>query len=271
MDLQMTDINKEARINLQLAKAREAIALTGKSPRALGIESKLKIINWIYQWGYTSSTIGQSLLNRTAGGYLQKLANQDVLVATKTSSGTPVNYFTLSPVGLELAESNTTQLFKYSEIDAFRVNQSTMRHNLIAQELTVNALATGLIATYQTERMFEIQGDKLGIKKPDIIWQTNKGMRTAVEIELSAKWDRILDDFILKIIRSLKSKEGDKHYLDRFIIFTDSAAILERYKTAMQSTSNVHTWIKNSRGHWVIENTYPVPNWLVEKVDFQLI
>lgn len=271
MDLKMTDINREAQINRQLAKAREAIALSGKSPRALGIEYKLKIINWIYHWGYTSSTIGQSLLNKTSGGYLQRLANQDVLVATKTSSGTPVNYFTLSPVGLELAESNTTQLFKYSEIDAFRVNQSTMRHYLIAQELTVNALATGLIATYQTERMYEIQGDKLGIKKPDIIWQTNKGMKTAVEIELSSKWDRTLDDFIIKIIRSLKSYDGNKPYLDRFIIVSDSVAILDRYKLAMQSTAKVRTWEKNGRGHWVVENTYPVPNWLVEKVDFQLI
>lgn len=267
----MTDINKEARIHQQLSKAREAIALSGKSPRALGLESKHKIINWIYRWGYTSATVGQLLLNRTSGGYLQKLANQNILVATKTISGSPVCYFTLSNTGLEVAESNTSNLYKYVEIDPFKVNQLTIRHNLITQKTTFKALSSGFITEYQTERMLFANGDKLGTKKPDAVWITSTGMRIALEIELSAKWDRNLDDFILKIIRALKSSEGNIPYVDRFIVVSDSPAIVERYKQAIQPTSSFQTWAKNSRGHWAVDKTFTIPSWLIEKVDFQLI
>lgn len=267
----MTDINKEARIHQQLSKAREAIALSGKSPRMLGYEAKLKIVNWIYRWGYTTATVGQLLLNRTSGGYLQKLASQNVLVATKTISGSPLCYFTLSNTGLEIAESNTSNLYKYVEIDPFKVNQLTIRHNLITQKTTFKALSSGFITEYQTERMLFANGDKLGTKKPDSVWVTSTGMRIAIEVELSAKWDRNLDNFILKIIRALKPFEGNTPYVDRFIVVSDSPAILERYKQAMQSNSSLRTWIKNSRGHWVVENTYSIPSWLIERIDFQLI
>jgi len=69
-------------------------------------------------------------------------------------------------------------------------------------------------------------------------------MRIALEIELSAKWDRNLDDFILKIIRALKSSEGNIPYVDRFIVVSDSPAIVERYKQAIQPTSSFQTWTK---------------------------
>ena len=77
----MNEIKVE--LHAQLASARAVIAATGKSPRELGKESRQKILEWLYRWGYTSSSVGQILLNRTAGGYLQKLAKQNWLVSTK--------------------------------------------------------------------------------------------------------------------------------------------------------------------------------------------
>lgn len=266
----MNEIKADNR-DAQLALARAAITATGKSPRQLGRESRLKILKWIYSWGYTSSSIGQLLLHRTSGGYLQKLAKQNWLVSTKTKSGLPASYFTLSQIGLEDAERHSLTLSKYSEIDQFKVEQSKIRHYLIAQESTIRALESGVIVGYETERMFLSQGDMLGLKRPDIIWVTNLGSRLGVEVELSAKWERQLDDFVLKIIRALKSNDDSKPEFNRFIIISDSPAIIKRYQEAMQPGAEGSSWMKNSRGHWVVDKIYKIPAWLITQVDFQLI
>lgn len=266
----MTIINKE-KLNTQLAAARFVIAQSGKNPRQIGRESRHKILKWVYRWGYTSSSIGQLLLNRTSGGYMQKLAKQNWLVATRTKSGLPSSYFTLSQIGLEEAERHSLTLSKYIEIDQFKVDQTKIRHYLIAQESTIRALESGVIVDYETERMFLNQGDTLGSKRPDIIWVTSSGSRIAVEVELSAKWERVLDDFALKIIRVLKANSDSKSEFNRFIIISDSKAIIERYQKAMQPGAEVSSWVKSSRGHWVIEKSYSIPEWLITKVDFQLI
>ncbi len=263
--------NNKLNVNSQLAAARLALSRSGKSPKALGLESRLKVFEWIYRWGYTSASIGQLLLNKTSGGYLQKLANQNWLHTTKTKSGTPVSFFTLAELGLQEAERHSFELFKYSEIDPYRVDQSNIRHYLIAQTSTINGLNSGHIVDYETERMFSKHGDKLGSKRPDIIWIAKSGTRLGIEVELSAKWDRNLDDFILKIINGLSQRQGLTSEFDRFIIISDSTAIINRYKMAMHPTASFNVWLKNNRGHWVIDKKYQVPDWLITKVDFQLV
>lgn len=76
--------------------------------------------------------MGQFLLGRMSGGYLLKLAKQNWLVSTKTKSGIPSAYFTLSEIGLQEAERHSDKLFRYVEIDQLKVDQSKIRHYLIA-------------------------------------------------------------------------------------------------------------------------------------------
>lgn len=258
-------------IDDQLAAARFVLASNRKSPREIGIQSKLKTFEWLYRFGYTSSSIGQLLVNKTSGGYLKRLVDQGWLRATNTESGLPLFFFTLAENGLQEAECHTSALYKYVEIDVYKVNQQTIRHNLIAQYSTLKALQAGRIVDYMTERMITKQGDKLGLKRPDVVWITKSGSCIGVEVELSAKWDRNLDDFLLKIIRALKSKDDKSSEYDSFIIISDSEAIINRYKKAMELNAPVRSWIKDGRGHWVIDKNYNVPAWLIEKVDFQLL
>ena len=257
--------------HLQLAVARNVLAATSKSPRQLGNESRQIVIDWTYRWGYTTAMIIQHLLGRTSGGYAQKLARQGWLVATKTESGMPNAYFTLSMQGLQEAERNTEELFRYPEIDNYKVNQQQIRHYLIAQNATLNGLHAGIIARYETERMFDQSGDKLGVKRPDVVWHTQAGLKIAVEIELSAKWERTLDEFVLGITKALHSTENSPARYNRFAIISDSKAIIERYQAVMQPSVNLSIWKKNQRGHWIIDKTISVPNWLINKIDFQLI
>jgi hypothetical protein len=136
--------------------------------------------------------------------------------------------------------------------------------------MTVNALLDGKIKGYKSERMIITEGCTAGVKLPDVIWITSTGHEIAIEVELSARWERDLDDFILKIIRSLES-DGDKTaQYSRFEIVTDAPAIKTRYEAAIKPGATVNSWKKNKRNHWQIDKTQQVPDWLIEKVDIIL-
>jgi len=255
----------------QLAAARASLAEKGKSPREIGHESLLKVIQWIYRWGYTTSSIIQVIVNRTSGGYANKLTNQGWLVYTKTSSGTPAGFYTLSEKGLAEAERHTQLLYNYQEINPYRVDQLQIRHNILAQSASLNGLKAGTIISYESERMLAAEGDKFSKKRPDVAWATKSQLRIAIEIELTAKWGQKLDEFILRIAAGLSSAEGKTGNYDRFMIASDSPAIISRYKDAVKPGAVVSTWKKSPRNHWVQDKTEPVPDWLASKIDFYLI
>lgn len=255
----------------QLAEARAALAASGKSPRQLGNESRLKVLGWVYCWGYTSSAHIQELLNKTSGGYAQKLLKQGWLASTKTESGTPAVIYTLTESGLQEAERHTSNLLRYPELDPYRINQKLIRHNLLAQEITIQAIRSERISGFETERMFLVDGDKPGAKHPDVVWITKGGLRIGIEVELSAKWARDLDDFVLSIAKALQATTEKPSKYSRFAIVSDSPAIIQRYKQAMAPGARLNIWKKNERSHWTADKAIDVPDWLATKVDFQLL
>lgn len=254
-----------------LSAARTTLVNTGKNPQQLAEENRLKVISWIYLWGYTTPGIIQSLLNRTSAGYGKRLAETGWLNATKTASGTPAKFFTLTNQGLEFAEHHATKQFRYPELDPQRVDQRLTRHNLTSQIATVNLLNAGLIQGYETERMFSIGGDQPNIKRPDVVWNSQNGLKIAVEIELTGKWDRDLDKFIFEIIQALKSDESHTAKFDRFAIVSDSQATLNRYSEAMQPNVNLKIWQKNNRQYWEVKETIQIPSLLISKINFHLL
>jgi hypothetical protein len=165
----------------------------------------------------------------------------------------------------------TPALLRYPEEDRYRVNQQQMRHYLLAQKATIAALAAGTIADFRTERQIDNEGDKAGIKRPDIVWLLPNGAQIAIEVELSAKWDRKLDEFIRGIATSLESEPAEPARFERVAIVTDSPAIHNRYKAAIQPGQPLTLWQKDKRAHWVIEKAIQMPTWLAEKVDFILM
>lgn len=268
----MSEENKEmTALEKRLLASRTILAKSGKSPQQLAEVNRLKVINWIYLWGYTTPGIIQSLLNRTSAGYGKRLAETGWLTATKSASGTPAKFFTLAKQGLELAEHYAIKQFRYPEVDPQKVDQRLIRHNLISQVATVNLLNAGAIDGYETERMFSIEGDQLNIKRPDVAWQTKNGLRIAIEIELSGKWDRDLDKFIFEVIQALKSNNDHAAKFDRFAIISDSSALLQRYEHAMKPSCKLDIWQKNHRQHWEVKETIKIPDWLITKVDFKLM
>lgn len=255
----------------QLEAARAKLAASGKNPLQIGRDSRLKVLNWIYHWGYTSSANIQRLLDKTSGGVAQNLTKKGWLVAIKTKSGIPEVTYTLAENGLAEAERYAPELYRYPEIDPYRINQDLIRHYLLAQKITIDAIKSGRIFDYETERMFAVEGDKPGVKRPDIIWITKTSLRIGVEIELSAKWARDLDEFVHGIKKALQATAEKPAQYSRFIIISDSRAIIERYKKAMSPGATLNIWKKNERKCWAVDRTIVVPDWLITKVDFQLL
>jgi hypothetical protein len=119
--------------------------------------------------------------------------------------------------------------------------------------------------------MLLVDGDKSGQKRPDVIWTTKSGLRIGVEIELTAKWSQKFDEFILRIMTGLTPVDESSSTYSRFSIVTDSPAIIDRYKEAVKPGALLSTWIKSPRNHWIQGTSEPIPDWLINKIDFYLI
>jgi hypothetical protein len=253
------------------AAARAALLASGVNPHQRGQQHQREILSWIYRWGWTSSGLIQQLARRTAGGLAQRYADKGLLVQTKTVSGQPRHYYTLSGSGLEYVEGRCVEnLLRYKELDPFRVNQQTLRHYLLAQTVTLNALQANSIAAFITEREAGV-ADSDGHKRPDVSWILQSGAKVGIEIELSSKWGRDADDFVLGVWRALNATPEQPARYARFAVITDSPAIKKRYRELFAPGATAQTWEKNERHHWVVTKKLRVPDWLQGKVDFKLV
>jgi hypothetical protein len=250
--------------------------LNGESPRARGEKKLRRCLDWLYRWGYSSGPV-LTTVSQAKQAIAGKMVKAGLVVATRTEAGgvtrgTPAFYYTLTQSGLEEAERMTEQLVRYPEADdRYRVNQGQLRHYLLAQSATAIAINAGAIIKYQTERQIDGEGDKVGIKRPDVVWTYPSGKQMAVEVELSAKWERKLDDFVLAIYRCLEPGETGSSRFERVTVITDSPAIKTRYEEAVQPNKPIQIWEKNKRGHYAVTETILAPEWLVERVDFSVI
>lgn len=235
--------------------------LEGVSPRERGRQKQAAVLDWVYRWGHSTADIIRQVSGQQANGYAKRLTEKGLLRATKTESGSPKQYFTLTQSGLEDVERRAYDLHNYVEIDPYRVNQQQLRHYMLAQRATINAIDEDEIDDFLTERMTHA-ADTTGKKRPDVTWIMPNESRWGIEIELSAKWDRRLDQFVFDICNALANKE-----YARFCVVTDSHAIESRYRQAF-AQSQIPTWTKNGRGHWEKTGAVNLPSELLDQVTF---
>lgn len=237
--------------------------LNGESPRARGQAKLDRALDWLYRWGFSSATLLRDVSGQQANGFARRLIEHGFAQETRTLSGQPRSYLTLTRLGLAECERKALTLYPYPEADPYRVNQQTMRHYLIAQRATLNSMAQGLITGYETERQFA-HADVRGQKRPDVVWLSGEA-RWGIEVELTAKWSRQLDEFVLNICRAIASGR-----YTRFFVLTDSPAIQTRYQNALRAET-VPEWLKNNRGHWQQHQLVQLPAWLPDRVQILLL
>ena len=248
----------------KLAQARAVMAASGASPRARGVEKTRVALDWVYRWGWSSASILDLATGGVRTGLAARLVKQKLLTNTKTESGggikdIPNNILTLTASGLHEVERLREDLLNY-EVDPFRIDQTKLRHDQIGQRATANALKNGSILEFKTPAELAAKSQK-DVKQPDVLWIDNTGQRIGIEVELSAKWDRKLDQFILSCLTSLKtnSNEYKANQVDMVALVSDSKAILKRYMDSFKPGAPLTIWQKNDRGFWMREKTIKVP------------
>jgi hypothetical protein len=247
-----------------LAEQRAELKAQGKTTRQLGRERIYFALDWVYRWGWSSPSIIDMTTGAMRRGLCAKLLKAGLLTETKTAAGRiledlPSKIVTLSEDGLAYLEKykDDQELLDYP-LNPYKVNQSLLRHDLLAQRATLKNLLDDKIQEFRTPRELAAKSQP-GVKQPDVLWINEAGRRIAVEVELTAKFGRKLDDFVWSIVLSL-SQVGDRAPLfDRCMIVTDSDAIVRRYMAAFKPGAIVNRWIKDTQSHFRVERKVEVP------------
>lgn len=211
-----------------------------------GQEKELAVLNWICRWGWASAGMIDKL-SGSSNGYAKKLERHELVQGMRTESGgglrgVPNFIYTLTELGQQIVEKDVEQLLQY-EVDPFRINQANLRHDELVQKATFSNLQSNKIIAFETPRE-TFKFDEKNVKNFDVIFHDSEGKKTGIELELSGKWQRKLDQFIHSIETALKTK------VHRVMVITDSKAIYERYQKSFTAGSVFHTWVKDSQSHW---------------------
>lgn len=241
------------------------------SPVQTGQVKAQKALLWVYRWGWSTSKILEKVGGAQRSGLAARLVKNGLIKATKTAAGpaagAPTALLTLTQKGQNEVEKfieNEADLIQYS-LDPYRIDQSKIRHDEIAQNATIENIASGGIVDYITESMAASKSKK-SIKQHDIVWICDDGDKIGVEIELSAKWQRKLDEFLLGCTLSIQSRS-----VKNIFIATDSKAIQHRYESAFAVGHEFGKWEKSEKGFFKRTATLNIPEYMKEKVVCELI
>jgi len=243
----------------------------GLPPVKAGQIKTKKALLWVYRWGWSTSTILEIVGGAKGSGLASRLVRRGLLKATKTeagpAAGAPTAILTLTQQGQNEVEKhieNQNDLIEY-QLDPYRIDQSKIRHGQLAQSATAKNLRDGSIVDYITEQMAAAKSEK-NVKQHDIVWICDNGEKTGIEVELSAKWARKLDEFVLSCIKSINNKKVNQIY-----IVTDSKAIQNRYAVAFEVGHIFGKWEKSELGFSKKVGTYKVPDYVDGKISCLLL
>lgn len=247
--------------------------LAGRTTLERGKERTMSALEWIYRWGWASSTTIEVLVGTQRSGLAQRLVKSGLLVSTKTQSRRnekflPGSFLTLTVDGKHMVEVNRMEPMHY-EHRSDRVNQNHLLHDEMAQRATAERLASGVIVDYRSEKEMKAKSQN-GVKHPDAAWRYPCGKKVSVEIELSPKWARDLDVFVHSSLLSLSTKNGPARF-DELVFITDAPAIFKRYQEAFKPGAKFSTWQKNESGRWVKVEQKTVPDWTTERITWALV
>ena len=226
-----------------------AKALNGLTTMEYSRKRAYAMCYWVLRWGVSTPSLLDKVSGATRLGVCQKLVDKGLLKKTKTASGGYVKgtarfIITLTKQGLEfLQQGDLDETIDYKLVDPNKIRQDKLRHDLIAQDFTFLNLQDGNIVSYFPE-FNNKELHQPNQKIVDCTWIQSDGIRIALEVELSPKFSRILDQFIYCSCLAMIDKK-----VDRFLLLTDKQSIVDRYTQAMYAKS-VPVWFKNKQGRW---------------------
>ena len=234
-------------------------ALGEMTPRQKGAEKAAQALDWVYRFGWSSSTVLGNIAGtgrRSAlGSRLARngwLRRQPIRISSSYRV-TPTDILTITPLGVaELTALKGELPWSHNGAVAHRVVKKNVVHDLLVQKVTLQYMGKwpdevpdeciseyyGLVTKFVAEHQFGESTSR--VKRPDVIWRMSGGLRLAVEVELSPKYGRELDQFIAGHVRMQQSDDDSVHGL---VVFFASEAALDRYTAAMSHGSLIRDWL----------------------------
>lgn len=252
----MSDARRES-VQRMLTAAKK-MADGGKSPRARGIEKVTEALRWIYIWGWTTSVILGHVTGTVRGIALVKRMEKNgwiKRVPIRIASHfriVPCDVVTITHEGIAELTTLLGELPRTTKSPWIgRVPKKDLIHDLLVQQLTLEYMGRipganldpvifqehGLVKEFLTPLHPLV--DTGESKKPDAIWGTEDGCTFAVEVELSPKWDRELDQFVAGHLQ-LQTKEQNAVW--GLVVFFTSERTAKRYRQAMLPGAQVQPW-----------------------------
>lgn len=222
-----------------------------RNTRELMYKNEMKIISWLYKWGFSTANILKSLLGTAQIGSVRTLERNGKVTRERTFMGGFWYAFHLTELGVMAAEARLDENFEYPELTKEKVVTSHFFHDLYTQAITLVAIKKGVCIDFLTPRMTGFAA-KEGLKIPDVIWLNDKNEATSVEIEVNQKWERKLDIFLGKIVENIESGE-----MTNGVIFTPSKATAKNYNQSL-GRKTIPIWSRKSGGIWRLEREVTV-------------
>lgn len=243
------------------ANARAAFAKMGMSPQARAREKIAESCLWIYRNGFTSPQVLQSLMGvQTRGSVARNLVNRGLAKSKYIEGGgllrgVPRYGITLTELGEEVALSRAEMQLPYHFEPYRMIPASLVRHNILLQFLTLDAVQSGRATGYYTEReLVQMNADattrrksNLGKKIPDALWFIGND-RAAIELELSPKWGNRFENFALDLLDGIRDGRWES-----VIIYMTSTQSHVRYTESLAAGASLHRWVLSPSRHLVTQ------------------
>ena len=237
----------------------EAMVKGGKSPRARGLEKAAEGLSWIYEWGWTTSAILGHVTGTARGTALAARLEQNGWIRrvpiriVSHFRIAPTDVLTITHEGVAELTALLGELPRTTRTPWIgRVPKTNIIHDLLTQQLTLEYMGRvvgasldqaiiqehGLVTSYYTPLHPDL--DTAEGKRPDAIWMMEDGCQLAIEVELSPKWDRELDQFVM---RHLELQRRENNPVWALATFFTSEQTAERYRAAMRLGAQVKPWL----------------------------
>lgn len=267
--------------HMQALRAAREAALAGRTTREVGREKDLEALRWVYRWGWSSPSIVDMVASPGRRGVCARLRRRGLLVAHPTPSGggikgVPAEVVLLTEDGVAEVEAELPEsaILPYPGSDGRAVPWHQLRHDCLVQLWTARKLSSGTISGYSTPRELMGRPSAAAVKQPDAVWRlASGGLAVGVELELTAKKDRELNQAALAILQAVHpgSEAKAKGPYDAVAILSHSQALLDRYRRLLTPGATITRYERSPDRHYKPAGTVKVPDWargrvLLEKV-----
>ncbi|MVW72881.1 hypothetical protein [Bordetella sp. 15P40C-2] len=229
-----------------------------------GAEKLSCVLEWVYRWGYASASTLVLASGAQDRSYTQRLVRKGLIRPVPTTRcPTTREIYVLSRAGLDQARAAYSEYIDYPELDTRRINQANVRHNLLAQREVLARLPA--YQGWMSDRDF---GQNLAdSKRPDGGLVDDQGRITGLEIELSGKWARRLDQLSIRIVASLAQEK-----LSKFIVLCATEAMAARYRGALRDGHEIQKWEQVGESKFVKRGKWPpIPPEIAGKINIEVL